>query len=352
MRLLILYNKQHKNDYTAGLHTLIKDVYQRQNYTIEMADSLSRRQAVLPDNTLLFAKGMAATFLLSKPLQQLQLKAFIRKNKIDLLVAHVAGFPGQQKIPQLLIADNIEKLPKATAINHSNISVLTYSAFAKQVLTDKGFTNTIHVIPFFAPDSFRPVSWSIKQQVKMDHAQGKEFFFISRDFKSTDAVLNVLKAFSGFKKWQHSTMKLIIAGHLFIPPDDWNEKLSTYKYREDVVFYSRLTEQQKANLFAAAYASIHLPETDAAILPLLYAMQCHTPVIASETASIKEYAATAILTVLPEDADDLAQKMILIYKDENLRSKLIAASALQAGEYTEAQAGGALQSSIQQLALH
>jgi glycosyltransferase involved in cell wall biosynthesis len=58
-------------------------------------------------------------------------------------------------------------------------------------------------------------------------------------------------------------------------------------------------------------------------VPVLEAMGCHVPVITSGNSAMQEIAKEAALYADPNDYNDIADKMMLLYKDENLRKGLI-----------------------------
>jgi glycosyltransferase involved in cell wall biosynthesis len=342
MRILVIRNSKQKNSYTTCIHTLLEEIGRRHDYQIIVTDSFKDISGA--GNAIAFITLPQASFI-NKFLQQQRLNSFIIENKFDLLFQNADSIFKQKRIPQLLIADDIDQLPVIKKISFSKIFLLTYSQFAKQLIIDRGVTNIIHLIPFFADSVFQPINWSMKQQVKIDYTEGSEYFINPQSFDNMDDILNLLKAFSGFKRWQQSGMKLILTGKLFVPPSDWEEKLGSYKYREDVLIYNNLQEQEKAKLLAGAYACIHLLKKDNDVLPLLQSLQCHIPVITTEAASAKEYVASAGL-VTTNTLSEITQQMILMYKDEDLRSKLAENCALQANELSKERSLQALEAII------
>jgi len=342
MRILVIRNSKHKNSFTTCIHTLLEEIGRRHDYKITFTDSFKELPGT--GNVITFITVPEASFI-NKLLQQQRLQSFTIRNKFDLLIQNAGSVIKQKRIPQLLIANDIDQLPAIKKISFSKIFLLTYSHFAKQSIINRGFSNITHVVPFFADPVFQPINWSMKQQVKIDYTEGSEYFILPQSFYSIDEILNLLKAFSGFKKWQQSGMKLVFTGRLYTPLSDWEEKLGTYKYREDVLMYNNLQEQEKARLLAGAYACIHLPRQDNNLLPLLQSLQCHTPVITTEAASAHEYVANAGLTT-SDTFSEITQQMILMYKDENLRSKLIENCALQSNELSKEKALQALEAII------
>jgi len=182
-----------------------------------------------------------------------------------------------------------------------------------------------------AGNSFKPISFEEREAIKDGYADGREFFLFIGSTDEHSNLMNVLKAFSIFKKWQQSSMKLLVTGKA---DDGFMEKLKTYKYRDDVTVLDTLNNEQYAKLVTAAYALICVPVYDGIGLPIVEAMQAGVPTIASEKTALSEMAADAALYVNPIEVDELANQMKILYRDEALRSQLIQKGLVQAAKFT------------------
>jgi glycosyltransferase involved in cell wall biosynthesis len=159
--------------------------------------------------------------------------------------------------------------------------------------------------------------------VKNKHTNGKEFFLYTGAIHPRKNLINLLKAFSVFKKRLQSNMKLVLAGRLAWKYDSFLEDLKHYKYRDDVVMTGYITENDLVDLTASAYAMVYPSLLEGFGVPVLEAMQSAVPVITSSSSAMQEIAQEAALYADPNDINDIAEKMMLIYKDENLRNELI-----------------------------
>jgi glycosyltransferase involved in cell wall biosynthesis len=69
-------------------------------------------------------------------------------------------------------------------------------------------------------------------------------------------------------------------------------------------------------------------------LPILEAMACGTPVVASRASCLPEVAEGASVLVDPDDADELANALAQTLNDDTLRRDLAARGRARAAEYT------------------
>ena len=201
-------------------------------------------------------------------------------------------------------------------------SIVTVSEFSRADITQQyPFTeNRIKVISGAARTGFKPLNWEEKEQVKEAYSEGHEYFLCVGGISPRKNPMNLLKAFSLFKKWHKSNMKLVIAGRLAWGYQDFLEKLKSFKFREDVVLTGYVPEDVLQKLTAAAYASLYISDFEGFGLPIVEAMQCGVPVIAGNNSSMTEVGSTAVLYADPQNPKQIAEYMQLLYRDEKYRS--------------------------------
>ncbi len=182
----------------------------------------------------------------------------------------------------------------------------------------------ITVIGSAADSSFKPLDWEVREQVKEQYAQGCEYFIFTGGLNPAKNLMNVLKAFSIFKKWQKTNMKLLIIVNSN-EYEDQAEKLNSYKYKNETKLAENLSGNELAQVTGGAYAMIFPSFYEGFGVAILEAMQCEVPVITSSHSSMAEIAGDAALYANPESPEELAEQMKRIFKDEQLRNKLIIA---------------------------
>jgi glycosyltransferase involved in cell wall biosynthesis len=204
-------------------------------------------------------------------------------------------------------------------------SIATVSEFSKQdILTQyKMDAAKIDVVYSAAKEIFHPLNEKEKIVIKNKYTNGKEYFVYVGAIHPRKNLVNLLKAFSVFKKKQQSNLKLVLAGRMAWKNKSFSDSLKTYKYRNDVLLTGYLEENELVNVVGSAYALVYPSLLEGFGVPVLEAMHCDVPVITSSNSSMQEIAKKAALYADPNDYHDLADKMMLLYKDETLRKNLI-----------------------------
>lgn len=271
----------------------------------------------------------------------------LRRYKPDLWIQPYGFCSLSTRIPQLLMVHDLAFKHYPGFVSTANRwyyrwytgrflrkakAVITVSEFSKQdILKHYPLAEEkITVVHSAAKDIFVPLSWHEKEKVKQGYADGREYFLFTGGVHPRKNLMNLLKAFSLFKKWQHSNMKLLVAGRLAWQYKELTEKLKTYKYRDDVVMLGYLPEEQLVRVTAAAYALVFPSFFEGFGVPVLEAMQAEVPVIASNAGSIPEVGGEAALYADPADPDAFAKQMLSLYKDETVRKNLIEKGKQQA----------------------
>lgn len=175
-------------------------------------------------------------------------------------------------------------------------------------------------MPFFWAKPLNPAE---KMQCQLDYTEGRQFFMLAEDLQQEDQLLALLKAFSLFKKRQQSNMKLVLPFSLEENLSDFTKKFATYKFREDVVITGSISVEERYRLAASAYALIAADSLASLEARVVEALQLEQPLLIPRTPRAEELAGTSALYTEPDCLQDLADKMMLIYKDETLRSQLI-----------------------------
>jgi glycosyltransferase involved in cell wall biosynthesis len=216
-------------------------------------------------------------------------------------------------------------------------SIATVSHFSKNDLVKTYQTpeEKISVVYNGVKDVFQPLAYEAQAVVKETYTEGKEYFIYVGAIHPRKNLVHLLKAFSFFKKRQKSNMKLVLAGRLAWKNDAFLELLKTYKYRNDVVLLHYVEDETSlAQLVASAYAMVYPSLFEGFGVPVVEAMRCGVPVLTSKGSAMEEITEGAALYFDPANMSDIAEQLMVIYKDERLRAKLIEQGTAVAQQYT------------------
>ncbi|HNR16460.1 MAG TPA: glycosyltransferase family 1 protein [Chitinophagaceae bacterium] len=290
--------------------------------------------------------------------------SLLKKYKADVFVSCDGFCSLNTSLPQCLVVHDLAFLHYPEAIKKSHLlfykkytpkflnkakSVVTVSDFSKNdIIRQYGMiSKQVDVVYSAAKEIFHPLTDAEKQEVKNKYTDGKEYFVYTGSIHPRKNLVNLLKAFSVFKKRQQSGMKLVLAGRLAWKYEIFIDNLKSYKYRDDVVVTGYLPEAELVGITGAAYAMVYASLFEGFGVPVLEAMKCQVPVITSAGSAMQEMSKDAALYANANSYTDIADKMMLLYKDENLRSELIGKSKTIADEYSWERTAALLWQAIQ-----
>jgi glycosyltransferase involved in cell wall biosynthesis len=291
--------------------------------------------------------------LLLKWWHNYKLPSLLKKNKADILI-NAGGFGSiSTSIPQLLI---LTELPiKNKKIWRKYIPPFIKKSAAVAIISEQA-KNQLHTI-FKVPenklvvtgmgvsDEFAPVDGlDERHAIKDIYSNGREYFLFSGTIDPASNIIHLLKAFSLFKKRQRSNMQLLLEGTINWP--NMEEKLATYKFKNDVHLLGSLPEKELAKLMGAAYAFVYPTQANGFALPVLQAMRSGLPVLASNE-NIRELAADGALYSNASSPEELAAQLMMLYKDENRRSLMIAEGLQRSQHYSWKTAASTLWQAIE-----
>lgn len=200
----------------------------------------------------------------------------------------------------------------------------------------------LRVLPPGVNEEFRAFSWEEREQVKVDHTDGREFLLYNGVIHPQAGIVDLLKAFTILKKKLQSNILLVLAGPLHASYGEFPELLRTYHYRADVRWLAQLTPYEVVRLTGAAYAQCIPSARRYGGTAALQAMRALVPVIAASGGSAEEVAGEAGLYFGEGEVEQLGERLCAVYKDEDLRARLIAAAAEGTAGYSWERTAGEL----------
>src|SRR5436190_12370598 len=285
MRIAIIHhNEDLSNDYAAYISTLLDDTAQENGYAIKDYEQLLRfRESLQGENVLLHIIMPASGKFSLNRWYNTKLPKIIKRYKLDRVLCNY-GISINSNISQLLLMPDKDLLHankdmllwKKYGRKHLSSSVpraesiLTYSTAVKNALKELTAIEDqkIFILPYTVIELFKPMEWHDKLYIKSRFSENKEYFVAVLPDDNEKIFTELLKAFSKFKKWQQSNMQLLLLPKEESFSSRIDNKLSSYKYRDDVKLINDAENKETANIIATAYALLHVPCCDADLWPI------------------------------------------------------------------------------------
>ena len=213
--------------------------------------------------------------------------------------------------------------------------IATVSEYSKQDISKsyKIAADKIDVVYDGANEMFVPVPKGYALKLPLGLGQDPYFLFVG-SLHPRKNIARLLLAFDKFKKAEPSTIKLVIVGEKMFMTSEMEQAYSKMSFRNDVVFTGRLGIDALKGVMAAAFSLVFVPYFEGFGIPIIEAMYCDVPVITSNITSMPEVAGNAGLLVDPFSIDSIKEGMLRIYKDENLRTRLIENGRIQREKFS------------------
>ena len=208
---------------------------------------------------------------------------------------------------------------------HRADHIITVSEFSKKdIARNYGIKEEkIDVVYNGITKGFGERSEETKNFTRNKFTKGQPYFLFVGSMHPRKNIPRLLQAFDEFKKQTGAPHKLMLCGPLFWGGNEIEKTFDAMKFNDDVVITGRVEEVDLQNIYASAFCLAYVPYFEGFGIPLVEAMASGLPIITSNVTSMPEVAGNAALTVNPKEVNEIANAMIKIYNDGNLRNELI-----------------------------
>lgn len=281
---------------------------------------------------------------------QFKIPAILKKYKADIFVNCEAIACLRTTIPQCIIITNLDFIHQPFLFRKSRLLfykisvprslrkaalVVTLTPLCKEDIMKTFKINgaKIEIVYRGFCEKFYPADYEEREQIKSKHADGNEYFIYTGPIGLHKNLLNLLKAFSAFKKRQKSNMKLFVAGNHAYKHKAFYEDLRLFKFKGDVKFFIDPPVEDLIAFTASSYAMVSCFANNYFPTAALQAMKSGIPVIAASNGGMSEILGDAALYADPDNFKEIAVKMMSLFRDEKLRKILIEKGKIQAAKY-------------------
>lgn len=250
------------------------------------------------------------------------LPQLIRENKIAVMW-QLGTTIKSNNVKQIVFAS--ENLMSSFLKQKNNI--LGYVLLAKMTVEQNQANNisasrVVEILPYL-PLNINTADIKV-QQIIDGYADGRNYFLFINETTTHSNIVAVLKAFSYFKKWQQSNMKLVVIDKWITPNNSsFSAQLETYKYRDDVILLSTFDTDILSKLAYASYSTIYMPTQVETPITILQLLQMQAAIICSNNEMLQQFGANSMLYANALQHEEIGQQMVQLFKNESLRTELI-----------------------------
>ncbi|HAQ20218.1 MAG TPA: glycosyltransferase family 1 protein [Prolixibacteraceae bacterium] len=227
--------------------------------------------------------------------------------------------------------------------------IVTVSFFSKEDIlrTYKIGSDKIDVVYNGVNTLYTPTSGEEKEKTKAGYSGGKEYFLFIGSLHPRKNICGLLRAYDAFRTSIDTDTKLLIVGESMFKTTDIELTYEGMRYKDDVVFTGRLSNEELHQVLGASLALTFVPFFEGFGIPVIEAMNAGVPVICSNTTSLPEVGGHAVLYVDPFSLDQIRDAMIKIFQDKELREMLISKGFAQKEKFSWDKTAELLWGSIQ-----
>jgi glycosyltransferase involved in cell wall biosynthesis len=197
--------------------------------------------------------------------------------------------------------------------------------------------------------AFKPVAEKIKTETKDSFTNGCEYFLVLGMGNPRKNIERIIHAYTKFRQRNSSPVKLLLIGHRkYWSTPVWHAYHSSM-FKKDILIIPYLKEEELLRVTGSASSLIYVSLFEGFGIPILEAMNCDVPVLASNTSSMPEVCGDAALLVDPYSEEYISQGMNRIYSDAQLRNSLIEKARNQRAKFSWQHTADALWKSVEKV---
>jgi glycosyltransferase involved in cell wall biosynthesis len=137
-------------------------------------------------------------------------------------------------------------------------------------------------------------------------------------------LITLIKAFEEIKiKTEHSDLKLILAGGMAWKAEETLAAVQNSSFSKDIILTGRVDFSALAKLYQYAEVFIFPSLYEGFGIPILEAFASGVPVVCANNSSLSEVAGDAALYFCGNDTVDLAEKILIVLKNDELKKELV-----------------------------
>jgi len=211
------------------------------------------------------------------------------------------------------------------SIRKSNVVIAVSESVKKDIVNNFSVSpDKIKVIYEGVDEMFRPIDDIVEteREKKICGIKG-DFILVVSGVTPRKNLIRLIRAFKLLRDGKKTNAQLVIVGEKAWWSEEIFREAESCGDEDDIIFCGYLPDKDLICLYNSAKVFVHPSLYEGFGLPILEAMACGCPVVASNVSSIPEICGGAALLVDPENVEGLADAVHRVMNDEFLRKSLI-----------------------------
>jgi hypothetical protein len=256
--------------------------------------------------------------------RHVKLPAWLRKSGISAYLSDDHRTLKQSLLKQIVFLNKAEESEKQQLLPHLQraSTIITPTTYLQDILKkwDENLSlKSITVMPG-SDANYSPSYSDIEIEKIIEMTEGKEYFFGLFSDGEPEHIISVLKAFSIFKKFQRSGIKLVMSVSSAMHQQLVNV-LKSYKYRDEVILLNLQNKNETGILLSKAYANIIIKSNYVLYESMMESLRCGVPLLMQDHPNYRSAFGNHVI-YFNLNEQEIAQKIMLIYKDDTLKKEL------------------------------
>ncbi len=174
----------------------------------------------------------------------------------------------------------------------------------------------------------------ISTQVKEDRREKEDFILFVGTLEPRKNVDGLIKAFTWLRKNSDIKHKLYIVGMKGWMFENIFKAYDESEFKEDIIFKGYVKDEELRNLYRDAAIFVYPSFYEGFGFPIIEAFASGIPVVTSKTSSCGEIAKDGSLLINPDNYKEIAEAMLKIINDKDLKEELIRKGIDKAKHFT------------------
>lgn len=215
-------------------------------------------------------------------------------------------------------------------------AILTVSEYSKKDISNRYSINQnkIFVTHLAASEIYKKVDIKLVEETKEKFEINGDYLLTVGNLQPRKNMIRLINSYVELKtNNQNFNLKLVIVGKKAWKSDKIFERVNSANLNNEIILTDYVSNEELVSLYNGAQIFIYPSIFEGFGLPVIEAMACGTPVITSNVSSLPEVAGDSALLINPYDYNDITNKIIELYRNNELIENLKIKGEVRAKEF-------------------